>query len=193
MKRLHTYCPQFHAVIAGFVLLAGAFSACAQGPSNGLNPSLEPSRWAGAARVESRTSQSYIGPDDLIDITVFEAQEMNRTVRVSMSGEVSFAMLGPVRAAGLTPSQLESVLQELLRRSYIKDPHVSVFVRELQSHPVSVVGAVKAPGVFQIQGTKPLLEILSMAQGLSDDAGNTVLITRRAGLQGPDAPGVQAP
>ena len=107
---------------------------------------------------------------------------MNCTVRVSAGGDFSFPMLGPVRAAGLTPEQLESVLEELLRRSYIKDPHVRVFVRELHSHSVSVVGAVKMPGVFQIQATKPLIEILSMAQGLSDDAGDTVFITHSEGV-----------
>jgi len=60
----------------------------------------------------------------------------------------------------------------------MKDPHVGVFVQELQSHPVPVVGAVKRPGVFQIRGTKTVLELLSMAEGLADDAGDTVLVMR---------------
>ena len=128
--------------------------------------------------MESPSSESRIGPDDLLDITVFEAPEMNRTVRVAANGEISFQLVGAVKAAGLTPSELESVLQELLRRTYMKDPHVGVFVRELESHPVSVVGAVKQPGVFQIRGTKTVIEMLSMAQGLAEDAGDTVLIVR---------------
>jgi polysaccharide export outer membrane protein len=124
--------------------------------------------------------ESRIGPDDLLQITVFEAPDLNRTLRVSASGEISPQLLGPVKAAGLTPRQLELVLQELLRRTYMKDPHVGVFVQELQSHPVSVVGAVKRPGVFQIRGTKTVLELLSMAEGLADDAGDTVLVMRGA-------------
>jgi polysaccharide export outer membrane protein len=64
----------------------------------------------------------------------------------------------------------------------MKDPHVSVFVREMQSHPVSVMGAVRRPGVFQIRGSKTLLEILSLAEGLADDAGETVIILRGAAL-----------
>ena len=63
----------------------------------------------------------------------------------------------------------------------MKDPHVGVFVQELQSHSVSVVGAVKMPGVFQIRGTKTVIEVLSMAEGLADDAGDTVLIMHGAG------------
>ena len=102
--------------------------------------------------------QEYrIGPEDVLNINVFEAQELNREVRVSAGGEISLPLLGSVRAAGLTPRELEFVLQELLHRTYMKDPHVSVFVREMQSHPVSVMGAVRRPGVFQIRGSKTLL------------------------------------
>jgi polysaccharide export outer membrane protein len=137
------------------------------------------------ATAESQTSESRIGPDDLLNITIFEAPEMNSTVRVSASGEISLPLLGAVHAAGLTPRELESVLQGQLRRTYMKDPHVGVFVQELQSHPISVVGAVKIPGVFQIRGTKTVIEVLSMAQGLADDAGDTVLILHGAGYAEP--------
>lgn len=130
-----------------------------------------------------------IGPDDLLDLIVFEAPEMNRTLRVSASGEISLPLLGAVKAAGLTPRELEFVLQELLRRTYMKDPHVGVYVREMQSHAVSVFGAVEKPGVFQIRGTKTLLEVLSMAEGLADDAGDTVLVMRAAGFVGAPAQG----
>ena len=123
-------------------------------------------------------SDSRIGPDDLLDVSVFEAPEMNRTLRVSASGEISFELLGAIQVAGKTPREVESILQEMLRRTYLKDPHVGVFVHEWQSHAVSVVGAVKAPGVFQIHETKTLIEMLSMAQGLADDAGDTAIITR---------------
>src|SRR5438105_8566442 len=128
--------------------------------------------------------QDYrIGFDDVLDVSVFEAQELYRQVRVSSAGEISLPLLDSVHAAGLTPRELELVLQELLRRKYMKDPHVSVFVREMQSHPVSVLGAVRRPGVFQVRGSKTLLEILSLAEGLADDAGETAIIMRGAGLQ----------
>ena len=134
--------------------------------------------------VAEETSKSAgddyrIGPEDLLNISVFEAPELNRTVRVSAGGEISLPLLGGIRTAGLTPHTLESVLEELLRRTYMKDPHVSVFVQEMQSHPVSVFGAVKQPGVFQIRGAKTLVEMLSMAQGLAEDAGDTVLVMRQ--------------
>jgi polysaccharide biosynthesis/export protein len=146
-----------------------------------INQRLQQARENIAARAtESPISESRIGPDDLLNITVFEAPEMNCSVRVSASGQVSIELLGAVHAAGLTPRELETVLQGLLRQTYMKDPHVGVFVQELQSQGVSVVGAVKMPGIFQIRGTKTVIEVLSMAQGLTDDAGDTVLILHSA-------------
>jgi polysaccharide export outer membrane protein len=122
-----------------------------------------------------------IGPEDVLDINVFEAQEMNREVRVSATGEITLPLLGAVPAAGLTPRKLETTLEELLRQKYMKDPHVGVFVKDMQSHPVSVMGAVRRPGIFQIRGSKTLLEILSLSEGLADDAGEDVIILRGAG------------
>jgi polysaccharide export outer membrane protein len=142
-----------------------------------------------AGPVGDSAAEDYsIGPEDLLEISVLEAPELNRTVRVSASGETSLPLLGAVQAAGLTPKTLEFVLQELLQRAYIKDPHVSVFVREIQSHPVSVFGAVKRPGVFQIRGAKTLVEVLSMAEGLAEDAGDTVIVMRGAGSPGRPEP-----
>jgi len=150
-----------------------------------FNQRLEESRKTlSRALPEPTEDESRIGPDDMLEITVFDAPELNHTLRVSANGEISLQLLGEVRAGGLTPRQLELVLQELLRRTYMKDPHVGVFVRELQSHPVSVVGAVKKPGVFQIRGTKTVLELLSMAEGLADDAGDTVVVMRGATFPG---------
>jgi polysaccharide export outer membrane protein len=147
-----------------------------------INQSLQQARekLAGPATAY-QASDSRIGPDDLLNIAVFEAPEMNSTARGSASGDISLQLLGAVHAAGLTPIELESLLQTQLRRTYMKDPHVGVFIQELQSHPVSVVGAVKMPGVYQIRGTKTVIEVLSMAQGLADDAGDTVLIMHGGG------------
>lgn len=127
-----------------------------------------------------------IGPQDLIDINVFEAAELNRSVRVSENGEVSLPLLGGIQVEGLTARQLENVLAQRLRE-FVKDPHVSVMVTSIESHPISVIGEVNKPGVFQVRGSKTLLEMLSMAQGLAPEAGDEVLVMRNAGyshLQG---------
>jgi polysaccharide biosynthesis/export protein len=120
-----------------------------------------------------------IGPDDQLDISVLEAAEFDRSPRVSASGEISLGLVGTVRAAGLTAHELEIVIEELLRQHYIKQPHVSVQIRDVQSHPISVFGAVKKPGVFQVRGPKTVVEMLSMAEGLDVDAGETVIVEHR--------------
>ena len=132
--------------------------------------------------AESYRADYRIGPDDQLDISVLEAAELDRAPRVSASGEISLALIGTVRAAGLTTRELEIVIEELLRQHYIKEPHVSVQVRDMQSHPVAVFGAVKKPGVFQLRGPKTVVELLSMAEGLDVDAGDTVLVEHRGGV-----------
>lgn len=144
----------------------------------------ELNRHAGGDDVSSTRSDYRIGADDQLDISVLEASEIDRAVRVSASGQIALPLVGVVRAAGLTTQELSAVLEEILRRNYIKDPHVTVQVREMQSHSVSVFGAVKKPGVFQIRGPKSVIELLSMAEGLSDDAGDTVIVDRHDEIPG---------
>jgi polysaccharide export outer membrane protein len=136
---------------------------------------------AGSA-AGSDLSEYRIGAHDLLEINVFEAPELNRSLRVSASGEITMPLIGTVQSAGLTSRDLEYVLEERLRK-YLKDPHVGVFVSTIESHPISVVGAVKKPGVFQVRGPKTVLEMLSMAEGLADDAGDEVLVMRGAALR----------
>jgi polysaccharide biosynthesis/export protein len=136
----------------------------------------------GAPVANNEQAEYRIGSHDLLEINIFEAPELNRTLRVSAGGEISMTLLGAIQCAGMTAQELEGALEYKLRQ-YMKDPHVGVFVSTVESHPVSVVGAVKKPGVFQIRGTKTVLEMLSMAEGLADDAGDEVLVMRGAGLQ----------
>ena len=146
--------------------------------SEDLNQRLQQGLEKVPAAMGALGSESTIGPDDLLNITVFEAPELNCTARVMAGGEISMQLLGTVRAARFDAAGTGNILEGRLQRTYLKNPHVGVFVQELQSHAVSVVGAVKSPGVFQIRGAKSLIEMLSLAQGLTDDAGDVALIMR---------------
>jgi polysaccharide export outer membrane protein len=119
----------------------------------------------------------------LVEISVFEVPELSRSVRVSANGEISLPLVGTLRAAGHSPMELEQVITEALQQNYVKDPQVSVFLKEYRSDPVSVVGAVKIPGLYQIQTQRNLIELLAMAQGFSESQkmlpGRTILITRK--------------
>lgn len=141
---------------------------------------------------ESQVADYRIGAQDLLEIKVFEAADLNRSLRVSASGEISFPLFGLVQAGGLTAQELQALLEFKLHK-YMKDPHVDVLVSSVESHPISVVGAVKKPGVFQVRGLKTVLEMLSSAEGLADDAGDDVIIMRGAGLRTAFAQGNSQP
>lgn len=153
------------------------------------NQRLEQLRRSLAATGENQAAADYrIGAQDLLEIRVFEASDLNRTVRVSANGEISFPLLGAVQVAELTTQQVQALLEYRLHK-YMKAPHVDVLVSSAESHPVSVVGAVKKPGVFQVRGPKTVLEMLSLAEGLADDAGDDVLVMRGSGLRLGDTQG----
>ena len=155
-------------------------SAATAESTEDYNRKLERLREHFAETRERQTGDYRIGPQDLLDINIFEAPELNRTVRVSENGEVSLPLLGGIHVVRLTARELENTLAAKLRE-FLKDPHVSVMVTAIESHPVSVIGEVNKPGVFQVRGSKTLLEMLSMAQGLAPDAGDEVLVMRNAG------------
>jgi polysaccharide biosynthesis/export protein len=155
-------------------------SAATAESTEAYNRKLERLREQFAETRERQTGDYRIGPQDLLDINIFEAPELNRTVRVSENGEVSLPLLGGIHVVRLTARELENTLAAKLRE-FLKDPHVSVMVTAIESHPVSVIGEVNKPGVFQVRGSKTLLEMLSMAQGLAPEAGDEVLVMRNAG------------
>jgi len=86
-----------------------------------------------------------IGPEDLLEISVFEVDNLSRTVRVSLKGNISLPLLGTLRVKGLTTGELEREIRDLLTEKYLQDPQVTVFIEEYRSQRVSVVGAVKHP------------------------------------------------
>lgn len=136
---------------------------------------------------ETGVPEYRIGANDLVAISVFDAPELNRLVRVSSSGEISLPLLGAFQAAGRTPRELETAIADRLRAHYMRDPQVSVFVQDMQSHGVSVFGAVTKPGVYQIRGVASLVEVLSLAGGIALDAGDSVIVVRGSEAPEPSA------
>ncbi len=129
-----------------------------------------------------------IGPEDLLEISVFEDEKLNKTVRVSSQGNVSLPLLGVIRVKGLTASELERELRDLLAEKYFQDPHVSVFIKEFRSQRISVIGAVEKPGVFEVSGEKTVLDMLGMAGGLKDGAGQLLFLIRPPETAGEEKP-----
>src|SRR5512136_1213581 len=124
-----------------------------------------------------------IGPEDLIEISVFEEEKLNKTVRVSSQGNISLPLLGILRAKGLTANELEREIRDLLAEKYLQDPHVSVFIKEYRSQRISVVGMVEKPGVYDVTGQKTVLDVLAMSGGLKEDAGQLLFLIRPPNLE----------
>jgi polysaccharide biosynthesis/export protein len=133
-----------------------------------------------ASLARSHPVDTPIGTGDLLHIEVFDVAELSRDVRVSESGDISYPLIpGRIPAAGHTPFQLETNLEQLLlENGLVSHPQVSVFVKEQNSQPVSIVGSVGHPMVYQIIRPTTLLEILAAAGGIADTAGSLVIITR---------------
>src|SRR5579862_8415483 len=132
-----------------------------------------------------------IGSADLLAISVYGAPEFTRTVRVSTEGLIRLPMLREqIDARGLMPAEVEMrIAAALAQEEILVDPAVTVTIAEYHSRPISVMGAVRSPLTFQALGKTTLLEALTRAQGLSEDAGPEILLTRTAG--GRDAARVQ--
>jgi polysaccharide export outer membrane protein len=134
-----------------------------------------------AAEPPSKSGYT-LGPEDVLTIRVLDLEEFDPqklgAVRIDLRGNIRLPIVGRIQAAGLNVEQLEAEIAKRLS-SVMQEPEVTVAITEFRSHPVSVLGAVKNPGVLQITGRKTLFEVLSLAGGLNTDAGNTIKITRR--------------
>ena len=119
-----------------------------------------------------------IGPEDLIEISVFEEEKLNKTVRVSSQGNISLPLLGILRVKGLTANELEKEIRDLLAEKYFQDPHVSIFIKEYRNQRISVIGAVDKPGPYDVTGQKTILDVLGMAGGLKEEAGPLLFLIR---------------
>lgn len=132
-----------------------------------------------AAAIDTRYR---IGPGDVLDIRVARAPELSRdAVRVDQGGNIRMPMLDvDIPAACQTEGELSQNIARLYRK-YKNDPHVDVFVKEFQSQPVAVIGAVHGAAQFKMQRQVKLLELISLAGGPTDSAGQTIQIVHAGG------------
>jgi polysaccharide biosynthesis/export protein len=130
--------------------------------------------------VKSGPHEYVIGNGDLLDISVFDVPELTRELRVSQTGTIGIPLV-PVRlrVAGLTELQAEQKIAEVLEADgLVSHPEVGVIVKEHKSRPITIVGAVVHPMVYEADRNVSLLEALAEAGGVSGDASDTVVVSR---------------
>lgn len=145
-------------------------------------PTPAPAPAPAATPVESailNNANDYrIGPEDLLDISVWKNPELSRTVPVRPDGKVSLPLVNDIKAAGLTPTALRQLLIDRLSE-FIPAPEVAVIVREVHSMKVAVVGSVKTPGRYELKSAATVLEMIALAQGFTDFASRDRVVILR--------------
>ena len=120
-----------------------------------------------------------IGPQDVLEVSVFKVAELSRSVQVADSGTVNLPLVGEIPASGKTAQEVEQDLTKKLGAKYLQSPQVTVFVKEYNSQRVTIEGAVKKPGVYPVRGKTSLLQFIAMAEGLDPAAHSEVVIFRQ--------------
>lgn len=166
---------------ASLLFLAAVSGASAQVPSaRGAVPAARAAALANSNALET-AAEYQIGPEDVLDISVWKNPELSRTVPVRPDGKVSLPLLNDFQAAGLTPSGLREQLVSRLS-DFVPTPEVSVIVREVHSRKVAVVGAVKTAGRYELKSPMTVLEAIALAQGFTDFAArDRIVVLRQSG------------
>lgn len=163
------------------MLVAAGLAGCSSTP--GLDKGSQVVRVADTLPLPDATdtsaglSEYRLGPTDEIEISVFNAPELDRKGQIDAAGNFLLPLIGATPAGGKTPIELADYIAEQLRGRYIRDPQVSVNVVEARAHTVTVDGAVGRPGIYPISGPMTLQRAIATAEGLSKvaDADKVVI------------------
>lgn len=128
--------------------------------------------------TETDKEDYEIGPRDVLEIVIWDHDDLKRQVHVSRKGEFSFPLIGKVHAAGSTVVRLEKKIRDELAGRYIIDPQITITVKEYRSKRIFILGEVKNPGEYPLTGKTNLVEVLSLAGGPTKAAGSDVIVIR---------------
>jgi polysaccharide export outer membrane protein len=187
--KVEAYYPQRLLISLVILLCALALGPATRGLTNCQAQSQESGRRApskppdglGTAGAVVDVREDYrINPGDVIDIQVDRAPELSGMRRVTASGTIRMAYLGPVTAHGKTADELAGFIADSLHGRYLKNPRVTVTIEQLNSQTFFIQGAVNRPGAYQIEGRPSLLTLITVAGGLAESHGSTAFIIREA-------------
>ena len=186
--------PLFPAVVVGFSLLAGCNSTANTGaaPSEVLalktgatstgDGSLQLGKALPPPLGPEGGSEQLLSPNAVLEISIFQADTLNRTVQVDSAGRISMPLIGVVQAAGKSIRQLEQELERAYGKSYLQSPDVTVFMKESAGQRVTIDGEVAKAGLYPVTANATLLDVIAMAGGFRDIADqNKVYVFREIG------------
>jgi polysaccharide export outer membrane protein len=129
--------------------------------------------------VFSAEGNYTVGYGDVLRISVYDHPDLATKVRVDDSGQILVPLIDQVKVAGMAIGEISAKLARMLADGYIKDPQVNVFIEEYGSKKAVILGQVKSPGLIDLSGPTTLLELISKAGGLAENAGNTATLKRQ--------------
>jgi polysaccharide export outer membrane protein len=125
-----------------------------------------------------------IGAHDVLEVEVFQIEDLRHTARVNSSGYISVPLLGSIKVEGLTVEEAEGFITAAYARDYLQDPHVSIYVKEYESQKYTVEGEVKETGVFPLKGPTTLLQAIATAKGVGTMANLEEVVIFRTDSKG---------
>jgi polysaccharide export outer membrane protein len=140
--------------------------------------------------VGAVVSSNYVlKPSDVIQIEIYQEDDLEKTARIEGDGTVSLALIGKVELAGLTVSEAKSLITELYDRDYLVDPQISVLVVSFSPKVVRVLGSVNNPGVVEIPHDRDLMltEAIAEVRGISRLGNPRALKIKRSGVDDEDS------
>jgi polysaccharide biosynthesis/export protein len=150
----------------------------AAAPPGSIEPSdIDPQLFFGPAPPES--DEYKLGPEDVLQINVFQLPELNVTVRVTGSSTITLPLTGTIFVKDMTANQLAQKIAQILGDKYLQNPNVTVYVNEYNSQKVSVIGGVKNPGAYALIGNRSLIQLIVQAGGMATIESNTIFIFRQ--------------
>lgn len=130
--------------------------------------------------LSATAQQEYvIGEGDLLRISVYDNPDLTTEARVSADGKITVALIGEVIVSDKAVSEAERTIAKMLSEGYIVKPQVTIFITEYKSKKVTVLGEVGKPGIVVLRGASTLMEVLSDAGGITLNAGDAIVITRK--------------
>lgn len=125
-------------------------------------------------------AQDYlVGSQDVLRITVYEHPDLTTVARVGEEGKITFPFIGEMEVRNLSVQQIEKGIAERLSAGYVSSPQVTVFIEQYRGQKVTIMGEVMRPGQYEITGSMYLIDAISLALGLTKEAGDTITVQRR--------------
>ena len=119
-----------------------------------------------------------VGPADVLKILVFNEESLSGSYRVDPDGSINYPVLGRIHVGGRSERDIATVIEKLLSDGFLRSPQVAVQVEQFRSRSIFIMGQVRTPGKYPLQGDNSLLEVLAMAGSLANDASTEIVVLR---------------